>query len=187
MIWGYGRVSATDQNLETQIEQLEKYGCDKIVTEKITGIAEEKELNRLLLKLNQGDSLVATRMDRLGRSAKQLMDFVEELQLKKVNLIILDMNIDTKTATGKFFLQIMAAFSELERTNLKEKQLRGIENAKKKGKHLGRPRGWNKTALEYALELYQQGDKTVKEICEITSVSRASLYRELKERGMARD
>ena len=186
MIYGYARVSATDQNLDTQIEQLTRYKCDKIVTEKISGIAEEKKLNRLIATMKKGDTLVATRMDRLGRSAKQLIDLVEELQKKDVNLVILDLNIDTKTPTGKFFLQVMAAFSELERANLKEKQRQGIEAARRRGTHLGRPRKWTREGMELAIEMFQSGQYTVREIEAATQVSRASLYRELKRRGISR-
>lgn len=180
MIYGYARVSANDQNLDTQIEGLEKYGVDKIISEKITGIAEDRELDRLIEQLEAGDTLVATRMDRLGRSAKQLIDLVDELEKRSINLVIIDLEVDTKTIQGRFFLQVMAAFAEMERKNNKEKQRRGIELAKKQGKHLGRPREWTKAGLEHAFSLYRQGGKTINEICEITKVSRASFYRHLK-------
>ncbi|WP_242303281.1 recombinase family protein [Bacillus cereus group sp. BfR-BA-01495] len=185
MIYGYARISDRSQEIGTQVAELEKYGCDEIVQEVITGIAEEKELNELINRLEKSDTLVACRMDRLGRSARQLIQLVDELQEKEINLVILDMNIDTATPTGKFFLQIMAAFSEMERANMKIKQKRGIALAKMNGKHLGRPRNWRKQALEEAITMYEKG-RVIREIEDITQVSKATLYRELKKRGITR-
>lgn len=104
MIYGYARVSAQDQNLDTQIEQLLKYGVDKIVKEKISGVSQEKiELDDLLSQLLKGDTLVVTRMDRLGRNTIQLLQFVEHLREKGVHFAVLNLGIDTRTPTGKFF------------------------------------------------------------------------------------
>lgn len=185
-IFGYGRVSAPDQRLDIQIQALEEYGCDKIVTEKISGIIEEKELLKLRDELQEGDKLVVTRIDRLGRDAKQLIEFIYSLDQQGVNLIILDMNIDTKTPMGKFFIQIMASISELERSNLKEKQRKGIENRRKQGLHMGRKPQYKKPQMDEAVRQVQETDKVMKEICEATGVPRASLYRELKARGIKR-
>lgn len=185
-IFGYARVSAADQRLDIQIEALEKYGCDRILTEKISGVIEEKELLKLRDELQAGDTLVVTRIDRLGRDAKQLIEFIYSLDQRGVNLIILDMNIDTKTPMGKFFIQIMASISELERSNLKEKQRKGIENRRKQGLHMGRKPQYKKPQMEEAVRQVQETNKVMKEICEATGVPRASLYRELKNRGITR-
>jgi DNA invertase Pin-like site-specific DNA recombinase len=185
MIYGYARVSSTDQNLGTQLEQLQKFGVDEIVKEKITGIAKEKpKLDELIDSLVVGDTLVVVRMDRLGRNTLQLLELVEELSERKVHLVVMDMNIDTRTPTGKFFLTIMAGFSELERTVIKEKQKNGIQLAKKNGKYKGRIKKYTQkhAGMNHAIQLYQGGKYTVKEICEITKVSRSAFYRELQER-----
>lgn len=144
-------------------------------------MAENKLLDELIVKLKPDDTLVATRMDRLGRSTVQLLQLVEELTKKDIYLVILNLGIDTRTPTGKFFLTVMAAFSELERTLIKEKQRAGIELAKKKGKYKGRIRKYTDShpGMNHAIELYKERNKTVKEICEITRVSRAALYRAL--------
>lgn len=183
MIFGYARVSSQDQNLQTQTEQLEKYGVDKIVQEKITGVAAEKKLDSLLDTLQDEDTLVATRMDRLGRNTIQLLQLVDELSARNIHLVILDLNIDTRTPTGKFFLTIMSGFSELERTIIKEKQRAGIELAKKSGKYKGRPKKFTRrhAGMSHAIELYNEGNRTVKDICTITNVSRSTLYRALEE------
>ncbi|MBH0169304.1 recombinase family protein [Fictibacillus sp. 18YEL24] len=184
MIYGYARVSSTDQKLDTQTEQLKSFGVEEIISEKISGISENKKLDLLLKNLKPFDTLVATRMDRLGRNTVQLLQLVEELSEKEIYLVILNLGIDTRTPTGKFFLTVMAGFSELERTMIKEKQRAGIELAKKKGKYRGRTKQYhmNHKGIQHAIELYIERNKTVKEICEITKVSKASLYRELKIR-----
>jgi DNA invertase Pin-like site-specific DNA recombinase len=185
MIYGYARVSHKDQNLETQLAALQKFGCDQILHEKITGVAKEKpQLELLIEQLKAGDSLVVIRMDRLGRSSKQLIELVEYFEENDIRLVILDMNIDTRTPTGKMFLTIMAAFSEMERTILKEKQRAGIEIAKQKGVYGGKPKKYHEKhkGMQHALELYELNKYTVKEICDMTSVSRSALYRAIEER-----
>lgn len=184
MIYGYARVSAQDQNLDTQIEQLLKYGVDKIVKEKISGVSQEKiELDDLLSRLIKGDTLVITRMDRLGRNTIQLLQFVEHLREKGVHFAVLNLGIDTRTPTGKFFLTVMSAFSELDREMIKEKQIAGIKLAKQKGVYRGRVKKYTEqhAGMNHAIELRQQTKKTIKEICAITGVSQAALYRKLRE------
>lgn len=186
MLYGYARKSTEDQKLDIQINQLEAFGCDKVIRETISGIEEEKELNVLISTLKKGDTLVATRMDRLGRSTRQLIELVDELNERDVNLVLLDSQIDTRSATGKAFLTVMAAFSDLERMNLKEKQRRGIANRRKKGLHMGRKPKFEKEQMEEALMQVQTTDKTMKEISKATGVSRSSIYREMKARGITR-
>lgn len=180
MKYGYARVSDNDMNLDTQLHELQAYGVDEIVEEKITGVAKEKQLNELVSNVLQpGDSLVVTRMDRLGRNAVQMLQLVEEMQAKDVGFIILDLNVDTSTPMGKFFVTVMAAYAELDRTNLKIKQRAGIAIAKKNGVHLGRPKRFTErnAALVHALDLYEKKEHTVREICEITKISKSTLYR----------
>lgn len=184
MIYGYARVSTKDQNLETQLDQLKKIGVDEIVYEKISGVSAKKtKLDSLLSKLQAQDTLVFTRMDRAGRNTIQLLQLVEDLEEQDVNLVILNLNIDTRTATGKFFISIMAAFSELDRTLIKEKQRSGVELAKQKGLYKGRPVKYTKNhaGVKHALDLRLNTDKTVKEISQITGISQATLYRIMKK------
>lgn len=185
MIFGYARVSATDQNLTTQIDQLKRYGVEKIISEKISGVAKKKEkLEQLLEDLQPGDTLIVTRMDRLGRNTMQLLELVEQLNKRDIHLVILSPNIDTRDeAWGKFFLTVMSAFSELERTIIREKTRNGIELAKSNGKYKGRVRKFHSkhAGLNHAIELYRTGKYTVNQICEITKISRATFYRRMKE------
>lgn len=121
-------------------------------------------------------------MDRLGRNTVQLLQLVDELAARDIHLVILNLGIDTRTLTGKFFLTVMAGFSELERTMIKERQRAGIELAKQSGRYRGRIRKYTEKhpGMKHAIELYKERKKTVKEICEITKVSRAALYRAIK-------
>ena len=184
MIYGYARVSTKDQNLATQLDQLQSFGVNEIISEKISGIVAKKtKLDALLQNLMGKDTLVVTRMDRLGRNTLQLLQLVEELQERDIDLVVLNMGIDTRTPTGKFFLTIMAGFAELDRTMIKEKQRAGIQLAKQKGLYKGRPVKYSAThsGVKHALELRETTHKTVKEISEITGVSEATLYRRLRE------
>lgn len=183
MIYGYARVSTKEQNLATQLDQLQSFGVNRIVSEKISGIVAKKtKLDALLHELEVNDTLVVTRMDRLGRNTVQLLQLVEELQGKGIDLVILNLGIDTRTPTGKFFLTIMAGFSELDRTLIKDKQRAGIALAKKRGLYKGRPPKYTKSheGIQHALELRKTTNKTIKEISQITGISQATLYRCLK-------
>jgi|GEM_PF-6970646 len=114
MIYGY-TVSTPDQNLDTQIEQLTKFGVDEIVKEEISGVSNQKQqLNELLSKITTGDTLVVIRMDRPGRNTIQLLQLVEQLREKNIYFFILNLGIDTRIPTGKFFLTVIAVFSELD-------------------------------------------------------------------------
>lgn len=184
MIYGYARVSAQDQNLDTQIDQLTKYGVDEIIEEKISGVSKQKpQLDELLSKIAADDTLVVTRMDRLGRNTVQLLQLVEQFRERNIHFVILNLGIDTRTPTGKFFLTVMEAFSELDREMIKEKQRSGIKLAKQKGKYRGRVKKYTDKhpGMNHAIELRKTTDKTVKEICAITGVSQAAFYRRIKE------
>lgn len=185
MIFGYARVSSLDQNLDSQIEALRKENCEQIIHEKVSGVSDKKdELNNLLNTMISGDTLVVTRMDRLGRNTKQLLELIEYLEKRKIFLNILDLGIDTSKPTGKLILTIMSAFSELDRTMIKEKQQAGIAIAKRKGVYKGRKRKYTNehVGVRHALELRKSTSKTVDEICKITGISRATFYRKLKEK-----
>ena len=139
--YGYARVSTVDQDNTTQIEKLRASGCEVIRSEKITGTTREgrTELNTLLEFLRTGDVLMVTKVDRLARSIGDLQDIVRVLKAKGVSLKATDQPIDTSTAAGKAFLDMLGVFAEFE-TNLRsERQLEGIAKAKAAGVYKGRP------------------------------------------------
>jgi DNA invertase Pin-like site-specific DNA recombinase len=189
MKYGYARISHSDQNLGIQFEQLNSHGVDEIVSETITGVAKEKpKLENLITRLQKNDTLVVTRMDRLGRNTIQLLQLVEEFIERGIHLEILDLGITPTSRMGKTFLTIMAALAENERELIKEKQRHGIQLAKQQGKYKGRLKKYTgkHEGMNHAIELYKEGNKTVKQICSITKVSRSALYRQLDELGVTR-
>lgn len=141
---GYARVSSTGQSLDIQIEKLKKYGCDKIFKEKSSGIDDKRvELKECLNYVREGDQLVISRLDRMARSALHLGKIVEKLKDKKVNLVVLDQNIDTSTPQGRLMFQMLSSFAEFEYELKKERQVEGIKKAVNNGVKFGRPTNVN--------------------------------------------
>jgi DNA invertase Pin-like site-specific DNA recombinase len=139
-LFGYARVSTEEQSLDLQIEALRGYGIpdDFIVTEKTSGkTMERKQLGRILKALRPGDSLVVWKLDRLGRTIKGLIEAVDMLRAQGVHFVSIRDNIDTETATGRFFFHIMAAVSELERGMISERTKAGIAERKRQGVRFG--------------------------------------------------
>ncbi|MFJ7976665.1 recombinase family protein [Peribacillus sp. NPDC096379] len=192
MKYGYGRVSSAGQNLTSQIKQLQETGCDTIFKEKVSGRKKEdrEQFNLLLETVQEGDKIVVTKLDRFARSTKDALNTIEYLNNKGVSLMVLNMGgdkVDTGTAIGKLMITVLSGIAEFEADMIKERQLEGIEEAKKRGVYKGRPKKYTErnTGLQHALNLFHNRDinkMTVKEIEEITKISRATLYRAVKER-----
>src|SRR3954452_13405684 len=139
-LYGYARVSTLDQDLSLQQAALKAAGCEVIRAEKASGTRRHgrTELQVLLDFLRPGDTLVITRIDRLARSVKDLQDIVHELRNRKVTLKATEQPIDTSTAAGKAFLDMLGVFAEFETNLRKERQLEGIAAAKAAGVYTGR-------------------------------------------------
>lgn len=138
--WGYARVSTDDQDLQAQITDLERYGVDGVFREKKSGKNTDRpEFQRMMSPayLRGGDKIVVKKLDRLGRSLKDLIEIVEEIEARKAQLVSIDDNIDTSTATGRFFFHIIAAMAEWERAMIGERTKRGMQEAVEKGVKLG--------------------------------------------------
>jgi DNA invertase Pin-like site-specific DNA recombinase len=140
MIIGYARTSTTDQlgGLETQLQELGQVGCERLFSEQASSVRERPQLREALSFVREGDSLVVTKLDRLARSVRDLWTIVEALAAKKVALRVLNMNLDTSSATGKLMLSVLGAVAEFEREMLLERQREGIARAKSLGKYKGR-------------------------------------------------
>lgn len=179
-LYGYARVSTSDQDLTVQVEALRKAGCEIIREEKRSGSSREgrDELNTLLAFLRAGDTLVVTRVDRLARSIGDLQDIVRSLKTKGVSLRATEQPIDTSTAAGKAFLDMLGVFAEFETNLRKERQLEGIAQAKAKGVYKGR-----KPSIDQAqiLELKAAG-LGPSAIATKLKIGRASVYRALGKR-----
>lgn len=182
MIFGYARVSTQDQNLDLQLDALKQYGSARIFEEKMTGTKRERpQLEELLRYLRDGDTVVVWKLDRIGRSMKDLMELVNGFHDHGVNFVSLKENIDTTTATGKLIFHIFASLSEFERDMLSERTKAGLQSARARGRKGGRPsKGKDKVAL--ALKMYDSKQYSVTEIVDATGISKTSLYRFVRER-----
>lgn len=180
---GYARVSTLDQSLDLQLDALEKIGCEKIYQEKVSGMKDERpQLNELLSFARKGDVICVYKLDRLGRSTKKLIEWSEELERRGIELLSIRDNIDTTTAIGKAMFKMLAVLAEMERDLISERTRAGLESARARGRKGGRPKK-DKTQIDKALKLYKSEQYTVKEIEEMTGVSKATLYRNLKQGG----
>ena len=187
MTYGYMRVSTEGQNFESQKVLLSGFHCDKIFYEKSSGVKPRKELNKLLGILKEGDTLVVTRLDRLGRTLKELLSIVEHLSQKGVHFISVIDKIDTSTSIGRLFFHINAAYAQFERERLVSRTKEGLAAAREAGKKLGRRPGLTdpaKKKAEYAAALYKNTPHSISELCEIVEVSRATLYKYLRIKGV---
>ncbi|MGL5718391.1 MAG: recombinase family protein [Paraclostridium sp.] len=184
---GYVRVSSQDQNEERQIKQLNEIGVDFIYQEKISGATlDRKELNKMLDELKPEDIVCVTDLTRITRSTKDLFLLIEAVKskgatLKSIKDTWLDLSEDNPYS--QFLITVMAGVNQLERDLIKMRQREGIEIAKSQGKYKGKVKKYHKdhNGINYAVKLYHEGNMTVKQICEITNISRSSLYRRLKE------
>ena len=176
--YGYARVSTTDQDLTVQIEALAPF-TDMIREEKQSGtsLKNRSELRTILDFIHEGDVLVVTRIDRLARSVADLSAIVKELMDKGASLEVTEQNIDTNTATGKAFLQMLGVFAEFETNIRRERQLEGIAKAKQEGKYRGRKKSIDREAVK---KLQQEG-KGPAAIAKELGVARSSVYRLLEE------
>ncbi|TWA65905.1 DNA invertase Pin-like site-specific DNA recombinase [Azospirillum brasilense] len=174
-VYGYARVSTTDQDLTVQEEALRNAGCDVIRKEKISGTSRNgrAELETLLEFLRAGDTLMVTRIDRLARSIGDLQDIVRELRAKGVSLKATEQPIDTSTAAGKAFLDMLGVFAEFETNIRRERQLEGIAKAKAEGVYKGRKPSIDAEAVT-ALKAQGVG---ASEIAKRLGIGRASVYR----------
>jgi DNA invertase Pin-like site-specific DNA recombinase len=176
--YGYARVSTTDQDLTVQLEALKCAGCEVIRQEKVSGTSRNgrTELETLLQFLRRGDELVVTRIDRLARSIGDLQDIVRELKAKGVTLRATEQPIDTGTAAGKAFLDMLGVFAEFETNLRRERQMEGIAKAKAAGVYKGRKRSIDGVRVH---ELKAQG-MGASAIARELGISRDSVYETLK-------
>jgi DNA invertase Pin-like site-specific DNA recombinase len=177
---GYTRVSTDDQNASLQVDALKKAGCIKVFTDHASGSkASRPELDRMLEQLRVGDVVVVWRLDRLGRSLKNLIALVEDLADRGVGFRSLSESIDTTTANGRLFFSIMGALAEFERDLIRERTHAGLAAARARGRVGGRPSVMNPKKVATARKLYDSREHTVAEIAEMLDVSVATIYRHL--------
>ena len=173
---GYARVSSISQNLDSQTDMLEKAGCTRIFTDKITGTSSDKSgWNELMNYVRPTDIIVVTELSRMTRSLSQLLDTVKELEAKEVEICSLRENIDNSTAIGRAFLHIMGSIHQMEKELKAERAAAGRKSAKARGRRGGRP-ATDPDKLEQARILYNNTDKTAAEICKSIGIGRRTFF-----------
>jgi DNA invertase Pin-like site-specific DNA recombinase len=182
LLIGYARVSTYEQNLEMQIDALNRVGCSKIVTDKISGsISERPGLKEILTQLRKGDTLIVWRLDRLGRTLRDLIQLVNKLEEDGINFKSIEESIDTTSATGQLIFHIFAALSEFERNLLRERTKAGMESARTRGRQGGRPKKLSKEKWQMCLDLYTAKKHSIHQICSTLSISKPTLYKYIRE------
>lgn len=183
---GYARTSTVDQvaGFDAQKRDLETAGCAKVFAEQVSSVAERDQLDAAIDYLRDGDALVVTKLDRLARSMRDLLDLVARIEAKGAGLRILNMNLDTATATGKLMLQVLGSVAEFERSMMLERQREGIAKAKAEGKFKGRAPTARAKAGE--VEAMLRAGKSPTEIAKKLGIGRSSVYRAMTEKKLTR-
>lgn len=167
-----------------QLTALTDAGCEKIFSEKVSGVGDRAELKNALEFLRDGDCLVVYKLDRLGRNMKDLLSIIEQLQQKNVSLVSLRDNIDTSSISGKLIMHIFASLAEFERDLIKERTEEGRIEAKKKGVKFGRPKQPKPERASMCAQLFRAGN-TVSAIMRTTGIrSRNTVYKYLRLEGI---
>ncbi|MGH1365840.1 MAG: recombinase family protein [Calditrichia bacterium] len=183
---GYARVSTEDQNLDLQIEALNNFGCTRIFQEKVSGVAKQrKEFDSMIMHLREGDTVIVWKLDRLGRSVKQLIDLMEFWLKEGISFhSITDGLTINDSAMSRMFYTIIAAFAQLERDLISERTKAGLAEARKKGRIGGRPKGLSDEAKKKAraiFKLHSSDAMSVREIMKALDVkSTSTFYKYLK-------
>ncbi len=179
-IYGYARASTVDQDVSIQVDALRAAGCEVIRSEKVSGTSRvgRDELDLLLQFVRPGDTLMVTRIDRLARSIKDLQDIVHDLKQKGVALQATEQPIDTSTAAGKAFLDMLGVFAEFETNLRRERQMEGIAAAKAKGVYTGGKIVIDREAIRRLRFVEKMGATA---IARQLGISRPSVYRVLGE------
>jgi DNA invertase Pin-like site-specific DNA recombinase len=175
---GYARVSTSGQTLDAQLEQLGAAGCDPVFRETMSGARSDRpELKKALETLAEGDVLIVTRLDRLARSTRDLLDIVHTIETRGAKLKALtDSWADTTTPTGKLILTVLGGLAEFERSLIAERTAEGRDRARRAGRRLGRPPKLTTHQRDAALKMRADGQDNA-EIARVLGVSRSTVSR----------
>lgn len=177
---GYARVSTQDQDLSLQLDALKRADCEQIYEEKVSGKNTDRpELANCLKALRTGDTLVVWRMDRLGRSLRDLVEIVTNLEAKGIHFVSITEKIETGTATGKLMFHVFASMAEFERNLISERTLAGLAAARARGRVGGRKPALSAKDIEHARLLLRNPNITVTEVAARFGVTRQTIYRQV--------
>jgi len=174
---GYARVSSDDQNLDLQLDALRKAGCKKILEDRKSGArADRPGLTRLMETVREGDVVVIWRLDRLGRSLRDLLDLAARLEAEGVGLKCIQDNIDTTSSGGKFIFQVFGALAEFERNIIKERTQAGLAAARARGRTGGRPKALDSKEQRLLVKLHKAREHSIAQLCRMFNISKPTLY-----------
>lgn len=177
MLIGYARVSTQDQSLSLQKDALTKAGCERIIEDVASGKRHSRSgLAELTAMLREGDIVVVWRLDRLGRSLKQLIELIEGFQEMGVGFKSLTESIDTTTSGGKLFFHIIGALAEFERNIIVDRTRAGLEAARARGRLGGRPTKLTRDQRKNVIDLYNAKQHSIKQICDMHGISKTTFY-----------
>lgn len=184
MLIGYARVSTVDQNLELQRDALRAAGCVRMFEDQLSGtVTQRPGLSEALSHLREGDTLVVWRLDRLGRSLRNLIEVVADLESRKIGLRSLHEAIDTTTSTGRLVFQIFGALAEFERNLISERTRAGLHAARARGRVGGGRLKLDAAKARLLYDLYDQGNRPIGEICRLVGITKPTLYAYLRRRS----
>lgn len=179
---GYARVSTGNQDAQLQHDVLTATGCYCIFTDTASGALElQPELDKLLDQIRPGDTLVGWRLDRLGRSIRHLINYMDALQQRSIEFKSLQESIDTSSSGGRLVFNIFASLAEFELDLIRERTNAGLQAARARGRTGGRPTALSPDKLRTAKRLYEQREMTVAQISTVLGVSRSTVYRALSK------
>ena len=179
---GYARTSTLDQNLDLQIDALKNCGCEKIYQEQISSVKDHRpQLENCLQALRAGDTLYIWRLDRLGRSLKDLINIVTQLQEMDCELVSIKESIDTSTTSGKLTFHLFASLAEFERELIRERTQAGLLSARARGRMGGRPEKLKASEKQMIRQLMGDRQNSATKIAKQFGVSRATVYKVMKD------
>jgi DNA invertase Pin-like site-specific DNA recombinase len=182
MLIGYARISISDQNLNLQMDALQLAGCEKIYSDRISGAkAARPGLSLALEVARTGDVLVVWRLDRLGRSLKDLIEIMSTLDERGIGLQSLQESISTTNNSGRLIFHLFGALAEFERNLISERTTAGLIAARKRGHRGGRPKALDPAKRQLAVKLYTEKQHTIIEICKLMGISKPTLYNYIAE------
>ena len=179
---GYARVSSTGHSLNVQVAKLTQATCDRIYKEKRTGRkdADRPEFKKCSDYLRDGDTLIVTRLDRLARSVVHLAQLAERFNREKIDLVVLDQNIDTSSSTGRLLFNMLASISEFENDLRQERLTEGIAKAKQNGVRFGRSPKLTVAGKQQICARHMAG-ASVRQLAKEFKIGEATVYRALKD------
>ena len=186
---GYARVSTQEQMLDSQTDAVGQAGCELVFTDKVSGVKVHKpEFERMMSYLRTGDTIVIWKLDRLGRSTRDLIELVEALSQRGIHLVSLNDPIDTTSPGGLLVFQIFCALAEHERNVIVQRTRAGLESARARGRNGGRPEGLTAKYQKIApavKNLYESGSQSTTQIMSYFGIgSRRTFYKVLRSAGV---